>query len=1046
MLYNKVPTDLKFVEREKEVSKFWKEHHIFEKSIEEREGCPEYMFYDGPPTANGKPHVGHVVTRAIKDMIPRYRTMKGYQVPRKAGWDTHGLPVELEVEKELGLDGKEQIEQYGVEPFIERCKANVWKYKGMWEEFSETVGFWADMENPYVTYYDDFIESEWWALKTIWDKGLLYKGFKIVPYCPRCGTPLSSHEVAQGYKDVKERSAIVRFKVKGEDAYFLAWTTTPWTLPSNLALCVNKSYEYAEIKANIGTEEEPKYENYILAKDLIESVLGKTPYEIVKTFKGQDLLGTKYEQLMPFAKIEGKAFEVIHGDYVTLTDGTGIVHIAPAYGEDDSLVAKKNGIAFVNLVDKTGKFVPEVEPWAGKFVRDCNEDICRWLANENKLFSKEKHLHSYPHCWRCDTPLLYYPKESWFVAMSKLRDNLLKNNDQINWMPETIKTGRFGKFLENVIDWGISRDRYWGTPLPIWTCECGHRECIGSIEELKEKGENVPENIELHKPYIDEVHLKCPHCGKEMTREKEVIDCWFDSGSMPFAQWHYPFENKEIFEANFPAQFISEAIDQTRGWFYTLLAVSTCLFDKPSYENCIVLGHVLDDKGQKMSKSKKNGVDPFELLDTVGADATRWHFYTCSSPWIPTRLSVKSVQETQRKFLSTLWNVYSFYVLYAEIDKFNPVKYKNFEVTNVMDKWITSKMNTLIKEVDEKLNNYDITAAALLIEDFTDELSNWYVRRNRERFWASGMEDDKVGAYITLYRVLVDLVKVSAPFVPFITEDIYQNLVVNLNSEEPESVHLCLWPEVCEEKIDKDLEKEMDLAYKIVKLGRSARNAANIKNRQPLSEMLISVGTLPEYYGDIVKEELNVKEVSLGADMSKYVDFEIKPNLPVLGKEYGKLIPKIREAISKLNQMDLANKVKQGKVEYIEVEDTQIALDETNLLVTMQGKEGYAFAGEGELGVILETTITPELKEEGYVREILSKVQNMRKDRGFEVLDRINLYFANNDNLKTTIEKYKEQIMKDTLSDNIFYNEERENYVETKINDETINIDVEVNN
>ena len=783
-----------------------------------------------------------------------------------------------------------------------------------------------------------------------------------------------------------------------------------------------------------------------MAKDLVESILKDKEYEIIKEYKGSELLGTKYEQLMPFAKIEGKAFEVIHGDYVTLTDGTGIVHIAPAYGEDDSLVAKQNGITFVNLVDKEGKFVEEVEPWAGKFVRDCNESICKWLQEENKLFSKEKHLHSYPHCWRCDTPLLYYPKESWFVAMSKLRDNLLKNNDQINWMPETIKTGRFGKFLENVIDWGISRDRYWGTPLPIWTCECGHRECIGSIEELKEKGENVPENIELHKPYIDEVHLKCPHCGKEMTREKEVIDCWFDSGSMPFAQWHYPFENKEIFEANFPAQFISEAIDQTRGWFYTLLAVSTCLFDKPSYENCIVLGHVLDDKGQKMSKSKKNGVDPFELLDTVGADATRWHFYTCSSPWIPTRLSVKSVQETQRKFLSTLWNVYSFYVLYAEIDKFNPVKYKDFEVTNVMDKWITSKMNTLIKEVDEKLNNYDITAAALLIEDFTDELSNWYVRRNRERFWASGMEDDKVGAYITLYRVLVDLIKVSAPFVPFITEDIYQNLVVNLNSEEPESVHLCLWPEVCEEKIDKDLEKEMDLAYKIVKLGRSARNAANIKNRQPLSEMLISVGTLPEYYGDIVKEELNVKEVSLGADMSKYVDFEIKPNLPVLGKEYGKLIPKIREAISKLNQMDLANKVKQGKVEYIEVEDTQIALDETNLLVTMQGKEGYAFAGEGELGVILETTITPELKEEGYVREILSKVQNMRKDRGFEVLDRINLYFANNDNLKTTIEKYKEQIMKDTLSDNIFYNEERENYVETKINDETINIDVEVNN
>ena len=1055
-MYKKVELKDGFVGMEREVANGWKEKNIIKKNFDMNKGKRYFTFYDGPPTANGKPHVGHIETRVMKDIIPRYKVMKGYQVIRKAGWDTHGLPVELEIEKKLGISGKQQIEEYGVEKFVKECKESVFSYVHMWEEMTNKVGYWVDMENPYITYQNDYIESVWWALSELWKKGLLYEGHRVMPYCPRCGTALSSHEVAQGYKDVKDLTCIAKFRVEPgqeisnepikENTYILAWTTTPWTLPSNLALCVNKSYKYAEVKANVGTDDEPVYENYILAKDLIEAVLRETPYEIVKEFEGKEILGIKYEQLIPFAKVEGKAFEVIHGDYVTLTDGTGIVHIAPAYGEDDSFVAKQNGITFVNLVDKTGKFVPEVEPWAGRFVRDCNEDICRWLANENKLFSKEKHLHSYPHCWRCDTPLLYYPKESWFVAMSKLRDELVDNNNKVSWYPDTIRTGRFGKFLENVIDWGISRDRYWGTPLPIWTCECGHRECIGSIEELKEKGENVPENIELHKPYIDEVHLKCPHCGKEMTREKEVIDCWFDSGSMPFAQWHYPFENKEIFEANFPAQFISEAIDQTRGWFYTLLAVSTCLFDKPSYENCIVLGHVLDDKGQKMSKSKKNGVDPFELLDTVGADATRWHFYTCSSPWIPTRLSVKSVQETQRKFLSTLWNVYSFYVLYAEIDKFNPVKYKDFEVTNVMDKWITSKMNTLIKEVDEKLNNYDITAAALLIEDFTDELSNWYVRRNRERFWASGMEDDKVGAYITLYRVLVDLIKVSAPFVPFITEDIYQNLVVNLNSEEPESVHLCLWPEVCEEKIDKDLEKEMDLAYKIVKLGRSARNAANIKNRQPLSEMLISVGTLPEYYGDIVKEELNVKEVSLGADMSKYVDFEIKPNLPVLGKEYGKLIPKIREAISKLNQMDLANKVKQGKVEYIEVEDTQIALDETNLLVTMQGKEGYAFAGEGELGVILETTITPELKEEGYVREILSKVQNMRKDRGFEVLDRINLYFANNDNLKTTIEKYKEQIMKDTLSDNIFYNEERENYVETKINDETINIDVEVNN
>ncbi len=1043
-MYKKVELKDGFVGMENDIAKLWKEKDIVKKNFAMNEGKRYFTFYDGPPTANGRPHVGHIETRVMKDIIPRYKVMKGYKVLRKAGWDTHGLPVELEIEKELGISGKQQIEEYGVEKFVKKCKESVFSYVHLWEEMTNKSGFWVDMDNPYVTYHNDYIESVWWALKEMWKKGLLYQGHKVMPYCPRCGTALSSHEVAQGYKDVKDLTCVAKFKVKDEDRYILAWTTTPWTLPSNLALCVNKSYTYADVKVNVGTAEEPKYEVYVLAKDLVDTVLKDKEYEVLKEYKGTELLGTKYEQLMPFAKVEGKAFEVIHGDYVTLTDGTGIVHIAPAYGEDDSLVAKQNGITFVNLVDKEGKFVSEVEPWAGKFVRDCNEDICKWLAQENKLFKKEKVEHSYPHCWRCDTPLLYYPKESWFVAMSKLRDKLLKNNDTINWMPETIKTGRFGKFLENVIDWGISRDRYWGTPLPIWTCECGHQECIGSIAELKEKGIDVPEDIELHKPYIDDVHLKCPHCGKEMKREKEVIDCWFDSGSMPFAQWHYPFENKEIFEANFPAQFISEAIDQTRGWFYTLLAVSTCLFDKSSYENCIVLGHVLDDKGQKMSKSKKNGVDPFELLDTVGADATRWHFYTCSAPWIPTRLSVKSVQETQRKFLSTLWNVYSFYVLYAEIDQFNPMQYNDFKVTNVMDKWITSKMYTLIKEVDEKLNKYDITGAALLIEDFTDSLSNWYVRRNRERFWASGMEDDKIGAYITLYRVLVNLVKVSAPFVPFITEEIYQNLVVNIDKTAPESVHLCLWPDVCEDQIDKKLEKEMDLAYRIVKLGRSARNSANIKNRQPLSEMLISAKELPEYYGDIVKDELNVKVVALNADMSKYVDFEIKPNLPVLGKEYGKLIPKIKEAISKLNQMDLANKVKNGGVEYIEVEDTQIPLDESNLLVTMQGKEGYAFAGEGELGVVLETTITPELKEEGYLREILSKVQNMRKDRGFEVLDRINLYFANNDELYKVIEKYKDQIMKDTLADNILYGEKRDGYVETKINDEKIDIDVEV--
>lgn len=1046
-MYKKVELKDGFVGMENQVSKMWKEKDIIKKSFAENEGKRYFTFYDGPPTANGKPHVGHIETRVMKDLIPRYKVMKGYKVIRKAGWDTHGLPVELEIEKKLGISGKEQIEEYGVEKFVKECKESVFTYVHMWEEMTDKVGYWVDMENPYVTYHNDYIESVWWALKQMWDKGLLYEGHKVMPYCPRCGTALSSHEVAQGYKDVKDLTCIAKFKVVGEEkTYILAWTTTPWTLPSNLALCVNKAYEYVEIKANIGTDEEPKYENYILAKDLLESVLRETPYDIIKTFKGEELLGVKYEQLIPFGKVEGKAFEVIHGDYVTLTDGTGIVHIAPAYGEDDSLVAKQNGITFINLVDKEGKFVEEVEPWAGRFVRDCNEDICKWLANENKLFSKEKHLHSYPHCWRCDTPLLYYPKESWFVAMSKLRDNLVENNSKVNWYPETIKTGRFGKFLENVIDWGISRDRYWGTPLPIWTCEdenCGHRECIGSIEELKEKGIDVPENIELHKPYIDAVDLKCPKCGKKMHRAKEVIDCWFDSGSMPFAQWHYPFENKEMFENNFPAGFISEAIDQTRGWFYTLTAVGTALFNKTPFENCVVLGHVLDEKGQKMSKSKGNGVNPMELLNTVGADATRWHFYTCSSPWLPTRLSIDNVKETQRGFLSTLWNVYSFYVLYAEIDQFNPLKYKDFKITNIMDKWIISKLNTLVKEVDNKLENYDITGAAIEIEEFTDELSNWYVRRNRERFWSQELNDEKIGAYVTLYNVLTTLIKVSAPFVPFITDEIYQNLVINLDNNALESVHLCEWPEVDETVIDKNLEAEMDLAYKIVKLGRSARNAVNIKNRQPLSEMLISIDTLPEYYTDIVKEELNVKAVKLGAEMSDYVNFEIKPNLPVLGREYGKLIPKIREEISKKNQMDLASKVKQGKVEYIEIDGIEIGLDANNLLITMQGKEGFAFSGEGEIGVVLDTTITPELQEEGILREVLSKVQNMRKDKNFEVLDRINLYVSENEKIENVIRKFEETIKHDTLADNIFYNKEGRDYIDTNINGENLKVDIE---
>lgn len=1035
-----------FVGMERNVAKTWKDKNIIQKNFDMNEGKRYFTFYDGPPTANGMPHAGHIITRVMKDIIPRYKVMKGYKVIRKAGWDTHGLPVELEIEKKLGISGKEQIEEYGVEKFVKECKESVFKYVSIWEEMTDKVGYWVDMEKPYVTYHNEYIESVWWALKELWNKGLLYEGHKVMPYCPRCGTALSSHEVAQGYKDVKDLTCIAKFKVVGEDKYILAWTTTPWTLPSNLALCVNKAYDYCDVRVKLCDEEE-KYEVYVLAKELVSTVLKDMEYEIVKEYKGSELLGTKYEQLIPFAKVDGKAFEVIHGDYVTLTDGTGIVHIAPAYGEDDSLVAKQNGITFVNLVDKNGNFTDEVTPWKGRFVRDCNEDICKWLKEEGKLFSKEKHLHSYPHCWRCDTPLLYYPKASWFVGMSKLRDELVSNNDKVNWYPETIKKGRFGNFLENVIDWGISRDRYWGTPLPIWTCEdenCAHQECIGSIAELKEKGINVPEDIELHKPYIDNVHLKCPKCGKQMNRAKEVIDCWFDSGSMPFAQWHYPFENHEMFKNNFPAQYISEAIDQTRGWFYTLTALGTALFNRTPFENCIVLGHVLDGKGQKMSKSKKNGVDPLVLLDTVGADATRWYFYTGSAPWLSSRLSIENVQESQRGFLSTLWNVYSFYVLYANIDNFNPLEYSDFKSENVMDRWIISKLNTLVKSVDEKLEKYDITGAGEDIEEFTDELSNWYVRRNRERFWAQDLNDEKIGAYVTLYRVLITLSKVAAPFVPFITDEIYQNLVCSLDSNAPESVHLCYFPEVVEDEIDEKLEKEMDIAYRIVKLGRSARNSENIKNRQPLSEMLISVDTLPEYYGNIVKEELNVKEVVLGAEMSEYVNFEIKPNLPVLGREYGKLIPKIREEIAKKNQMDLANTVKSGKVEYIMIDDVEIGLDSNNLLITMQGKEGFAFAGEGEIGVVLDTTITPELKEEGYVREILSKVQNMRKDKGFEVLDRINLYVAGNDMLEEIIKKCEEEIKNETLAVNVIYKEARENYTDTNINGEHLDIDVEV--
>ncbi|MGL5352280.1 MAG: isoleucine--tRNA ligase [Clostridium sp.] len=1034
-MYKKVELPTGFVGMEKQVTKLWEDKDVIQKNFDMNQDGEFFTFYDGPPTANGKPHVGHVLTRVMKDIIPRYKVMKGYKVIRKAGWDTHGLPVELEIEKKLKISGKEQIEEYGVEKFVTECKDSVFSYVSMWEKMTNQIGYWVDMEQPYVTYHNEYIESVWWALKQMWDKELLYKGHKVMPYCPRCETGLSSHEVSQGYKDVKDLTAVAKFKVKGEESkYILAWTTTPWTLPSNVALCINKKYVYAEVKV--------EDEVYILAKDLIAKTLGED-VEIIKEFKGEELLGLEYEQLLPFHKPEGKAFVVVHGDYVTLSDGTGIVHIAPAYGEDDNLIAKQNKLAFINLVDTAGRFTEEVTPWAGKQVKKCDEVIVKYLKENNQLLKAEKHTHSYPHCWRCDTALLYYPRESWFVAMSTMRDKLLENNDKINWNPDNIRTGRFGKFLENVIDWGISRDRYWGTPLPIWECECGHRECIGSIEELNKKGVNVPEGIELHKPYIDKVHLNCDKCGKEMTRTLEVIDCWFDSGSMPFAQLHYPFENKELFDQNFPAQFISEAVDQTRGWFYTLLAISTAIFDRNPFENCIVLGHVLDKKGLKMSKSKGNVVDPFTVLDAQGADATRWHFYTASAPWLPTRFSIDDVAEVQRKFLGTLWNVYSFYVLYAELDKFDPLKYADFESDNVMDKWIMSKLNTLISEVDENLATYSITQAALAIEEFTDELSNWYVRRNRSRYWSENLTDDKIGAYVTLYRVLTTVVKIAAPFVPFITEDIYQNLVVNLDQNAIESVHLCVWPEVNEKAIDKDLEKQMDLAYTMVKLGRSARNGANIKNRQPLSKMLISTASLPEYYGEIITNELNIKNVDFGADLSEYVNFEIKPNLPVLGRAYGKLIPGIKKEIALRNQMELAQKIQNGGTEVINVDGVEITLDNQSVLVTMQGLDGYAFAGEGSIGVVLDTTVTEELREEGHLREMISKIQNMRKEKGFQVSDKINLYVSENDKLIEVIKKFIDTIKKETLTQEVIYNGEFD-YIETIINGEKLNMTVEV--
>lgn len=1032
-MYKKIDSSKTFVDREKDVLKLWKEKDVVQKNFDLNSDGESFTFYDGPPTANGMPHIGHVITRVMKDLIPRYKVMKGYKVLRKAGWDTHGLPVELEIEKALGISGKPQIEEYGVEKFIKKCKGSVFTYVEQWKEMSEKVGFWVDMDDPYVTYYDDYIESEWWALKQIWEKKLIYKGHKIVPYCPRCGTSLSSHEVAQGYKDVKEISVYVKFKLKGEDKYILVWTTTPWTLPSNVALAVNKKYDYVEvIHSN---------QHLILAKALLTKLDGE--YEIVAEFKGEELLNKEYEQMFKFETPEKKGFYIVHGDFVTLTDGSGIVHIAPAFGEDDNQLGKKYDLPLINLVDVEGKFVESVTPWKGMFVKNADSKIIDFLTKENILYKSEKFTHSYPFCWRCDTPLLYYPRKSWFIAMSTMRDKLVKNNNKINWYPDNIRTGRFGNFIENVIDWGISRERYWGTPIPIWECECGHRECIGSKAELREKGINVPENIELHKPYIDEVKLLCPHCKKEMQRVKEVMDCWFDSGSMPFAQHHYPFENKEIFEENFPAQFICEAVDQTRGWFYTLLAISTVLFDKAPFENCLVLGHVLDKNGLKMSKHKGNVLSPFTVLENEGADATRWYFFTGSAPWLPSRFSEDAVMEVQKKFISTLWNIYSFYVLYADIDKFNPTKYSDFVSNNVMDKWVMSRINTLVKNVDEDLENYRITHAAVSIQEFTDELSNWYVRRNRSRYWSEELTDDKTSAYVTLYRVLTTLIQVAAPFIPFVTEEIYQNLVTNLDETAPESIHLRKWPVYNEHEVDKDLEVEMEEAYKIVQLGRSARNGANIKNRQPLSKMLLSTKTLPEYYGDIIKDELNMKAVEFAADLSKYVNYEIKPNLPVLGKAYGKLIPGIKKELATRNQMELAQTILGGNTVVVEVQDIKIELKSENLLVTMQGLEGYAFAGEGEMGVVLETHISEELREEGNLREIISKIQNTRKESGFEVSDKINLYVSGNEMLESIVRKFSNFIMKETLAVDIIYGEKKE-YIECIINGEKFNIALEV--
>ena len=1047
-MYKQVPTSLNFVDREKAVEKFWEDNDIFKKSMEHRKEGETYTFYDGPPTANGKPHIGHVETRTIKDMIPRYRTMKGYMVPRKAGWDTHGLPVELEVEKMLGLDGKEQIEEYGLAPFIDKCKESVWKYKGMWEDFSRTVGFWADMDNPYVTYDDNFIESEWWALKTIWDKGLLYKGFKIVPYCPRCGTPLSSHEVAQGYKAVKERSAIVRFKVKGEDAYFLAWTTTPWTLPSNVALCVNPEETYLKVKAADGY-------TYYIAKALADKVLGrlaeegKDAYEVLETYVGKDLEYKEYEPLYKCAgdaaeKQKKKAHFVTCDGYVTMTDGTGIVHIAPAFGEDDSRIGRNYELPFVQFVDGKGDLTAET-PYAGKFVKDADPLVLKDLDAEGKLFDAPKFEHDYPFCWRCDTPLIYYARESWFIKMTAVKDDLVRNNKTINWIPASIGEGRFGNWLENIQDWGVSRNRYWGTPLNIWECECGHQHSIGSREELyKMSGNEKAKTVEFHRPYIDEITITCPECGKQMKRVPEVIDCWFDSGAMPFAQHHYPFENKDLFEQQFPANFISEAVDQTRGWFYSLLAESTLLFNKAPYKNVIVMGHVQDENGQKMSKSKGNAVDPFNALETYGADAIRWYFYTSSAPWLPKRFSGKAVQEGQRKFMGTLWNTYAFFVLYANIDNFDASKYTlEYDKLPVMDKWLLSKLNSTVAEVDSNLDQYRIPEAAKALQDFVDEMSNWYVRRSRERFWAKGMEQDKINAYMTLYTALVNICKAAAPMIPFMTEDIYQNLVRSNDASAPESIHLCDFPVVNKDHIDKKLEEDMEDVLDAVVMGRACRNEAAIKNRQPISRMYIKADfTLSEFYQEIIEDELNVKEVVFTDDVRDFTSYTFKPQLRTVGPKYGKQLGGIQKHLAALDGNAAMDELNADGALKFDVDGVAVELTKDDLLIDMAQKEGYVSQEDNKMTVVLDTNLTPELVEEGFVYEIISKIQTMRKEAGFEVMDKIKVYAHGNDKIQEVMKAHEDEIKSEVLADEMVLGETDGYVKEWNINKETVTMGV----